>query len=113
MPQILVNYKYNKKNDTYSLLNNNVVYADMPIAVMELGVEYNDILIVPINKKATVVEKEEYLSKNEKFLLIANEDGSVEEHEEGTAIWLPKDTDISKLRIINGQIVLIEMEENK
>lgn len=113
MPKILVNYIYNKKTDKYSLLDNDVVFADMPIAVMEMGVEYDEVLIVPVNNQATVVEKEEYLQKNRQFKLVVNEDGSIVENENGTPIYLPKDTDVSKLRFINGQLVLIDENKEK
>lgn len=113
MPKILVNYTYNKKNNKYSLLDSNVVYADLPIAEMELGNEFEEILIVPINKRATVVEKTEYLSKNKLFKLIANENGIVSEDENGTPIYLPINTDINKMRFIDGQLVLIENNEER
>ena len=111
MPKILVNYLYNKKNDTYSLVSNSVVFADMPIAVMEMGAQYDEILVVPINKQNTVVDKEEYLKTNKKFKLIADENGKVEESPNGVSIWLPKDTNIQNLRIINGQLVLVDEKE--
>jgi hypothetical protein len=111
MPKILVNYTYNKKNNTYSLLDNNVVFADMPVAIMDMGVEYDEILVIPINNQNTVVDKVEYLKINKQFKLIANEDRSVKEDVNGTPIWLPKDTDITKLRVINGQLVLVSEDD--
>lgn len=108
MPKILVNFKYNKKKDEYSLLNSDVVYADMPIALMELGAEFEEVLIVPISGQATVVEKSEFLAKNKQFFLVADGEMILENKEQGKAVWLPKDTDISQLRYINGQIVKVE-----
>lgn len=110
MPKILVNYKYNKKTDTYTLLNNDIVYADMPVAVMDLKDEFDEILVVPINGKNTVVDKEEYLKVHKQFKLKAIEDGVVIEDQNGTPVWLPKDTDITKLRFINGRLVLVSEE---
>lgn len=112
MPKILVNYKYNKKTDTYTVLDNSVVYADMPVAIMDMHVDYEEILVVPINNQNTVVDKNEYLQKHKLFKLKLNEDGSVLEDAKGTPIWLPKDTDISKLKYLNGQLVLVS-EENE
>lgn len=108
MPKILVNYKYNKKKDEYSLFESDVVYADMPLALMELGAEYDEILIVPINNQATVVDKVEFLSRNKQFHLVADGERILEDKEKGTPIWLPKDTNLEELRYINGQILKVE-----
>jgi hypothetical protein len=108
MPKILVNYTYNKKKDTYSLIDNGVVFVDMPIAVMELGAQYDEILIVPINQQNTVVDKEEYLNANKRFKLAVDEEGNVKEDDNGAFVWLPKNTDVSKLKVINNQLILVE-----
>lgn len=108
MPKILVNYKYNKKTDTFTIINNGIVYADEPIAEMDMYAEYDEILVVPINKRKTVVDKEEYMKNNKIFKLILLSDGTVhEDNQNGQSVWLPKDTDISKLRFIDDQLVLI------
>lgn len=108
MPKILVNFKYNKKKNEYSLFDTDVVYADMPIALMELGAEYEEVLIVPIGGQATVVEKSEFLARNKQFFLVADGEMILEDKERGTPVWLPKDTDITELRYINGQILKVE-----
>lgn len=108
MPKILVNFKYNKKKDEYSLFDTDVVYADMPIALMELGAEYEEVLIVPIGGQATVVEKSEFLARNKQFFLVADGEMILEDKERGTPVWLPKDTDLTELRYINGQILKVE-----
>lgn len=108
MPKILVNFKYNKKKDEYSLFDNDVVYADMPIALMELGAEYEEVLIVPIGGQATVVEKSDFLARNKQFFLVADGEMILEDKERGTPVWLPKDTNITELRYINGQILKVE-----
>lgn len=113
MPKILVNYRYNKKTDTYSLLNTDVVFADMPVAIMDMGAEYDEVLIVPINNQNTVVDKNEYLKVNKQFKLSANEDGSVKEDINGIKLWLPKDTDITRLRVVNNQLMLVTEDEEK
>lgn len=114
MPKILVNYKYNKKNDTYSILEGEVVFADMPVAVMDMGAEYESILVVPMDNVNTVVDKEEYLKVNKLFKLsVADSEGTVVEDPNGAPIYLPKETDISKLKFINGQLVFVDEEEIK
>lgn len=107
MPKILTNYKYDRKKDEFKLLDFDVVFADMPIAVKEMEADYEEILIVPINNVATVVDKKDYLSKNKLFHLKADGD-KVIESPDGAAAYLPIDTDISKLRYMNGQLVLEE-----
>ena len=117
MPKILINYTYNKKNDKFTLLENNeYVFADMPIAEMELGQEFEgDVLIVPINERMTVVDKEEYLKINKLFNLAINEDGEhLHEDPKGKiSLYLPKDTPVERLVIKNGQLLLEEQEEVK
>lgn len=108
MTKILVNYAYNKKNDTYSLVNSDFVFVDLPIAVMDINANYKSILVVPINGQNTVVDKDEYLSKNKLFKLAVDETGKVIENQNGVPTYLPKDTDLEKLMYINGQLVLVE-----
>lgn len=113
MPKILVNYKYNKKSDTYTLFSRECVFADMPIAEMEMHADYDDILVVPINNRMTVVDKAEYMAVNKQFALAVNPDGTIREDQNGQLVWLPKNTDISKLRFVNGQLVLVSEEETQ
>ena len=113
MPKILINYKHDKKTDTYTLLKNDVVYADLPIAEMNMYEDFDEPLVVPINKKMTVVEKSEYTKRNKQFVISADENGNIIESQNGVAVWLPIDTDISKLRIINGQLVMISEDQDK
>ena len=108
MTKILVNYVYNKNNDTYSLVNSDFVFVDLPIAVMDINADYKSILVVPINGQNTVVDKDEYLSKNKLFKLVADKDGNIREDQNGVPTYLPKDTDLTKLMYINGQLVLVE-----
>ena len=108
MTKILVNYVYNKNNDIYSLVNSDFVFVDLPIAVMDINASYRSILVVPINGQNTVVDKDEYLSKNKLFKLVADKDGNIREDQNGVPTYLPKDTDLTKLMYINGQLVLVE-----
>ena len=117
MPQILVNYKYNKKEDRYSILPYDKVYADLPIAIMQDGIDYDEILIIPINNTMTVVDKEEYLSRNKMYYLkLVGKEKLKEvtkEEQYDFNLFLPIDTNVSLLRYINGQILLMEKEEVK
>lgn len=121
MPKILVNYKYNKKEDSFKVLNYDHIFADIPVAVMEMDTEYDDILVVPIKNIPTIVEKEEYLKIHKKFYLKADENGRLYEAADGHPIYLPKDTKLEELIYINGQILkmdtsnaeVVKSEDNK
>lgn len=115
MARILVNYIYNKAKDEFKVLDQDCVYADQRIAVIETEDIINKPLVVPIKGAMTVVDRERYERVNKRFYLAANEQGEVREEPNGAEIWLPKDTDISKLRFINGQLVYQQDEpkENK
>lgn len=111
MSKILVNYNYNKTKDKYTLLNTDVVFAELPVAVLESEQEIIEPLVVPINGVDTIVEKSVYTADNKKFKLALDENGNVIECEKGVDIWLPKDTDISKLAYVNNRLVLKEEEK--
>lgn len=109
MPAILTNYKQ-KDEDTFILIDDGCVYPDLPIAIKEKHKDYKDILVVPIRGNMTVVEKEDYLATNKKFKLKVTEDGKIVEASDGQIVYLPKDTDISKAEIVNGQLVFRQEE---
>ena len=114
MAKILVNYIHNKSKDEYEILNDSkYVFADMPIAAFNTEDDIVIPLVVPIQGIMTVVDRRRYELSNKKFKLIADENGIVSEHENGVEIWLPKNTDISKLRYINNQLVMVEAEQPK
>lgn len=113
MAKILINYVYNKTTDKYEIQKLPYVFADMKVAVLETEEEINEPLVVPINNILTVVDRAKYQSINKKFYLVADEKGNISEQKGGAEIWLPKDTDLSKLKYINGRLVLIESEEEK
>lgn len=113
MARILVNYIYNKAKDEYKILENDCVYADQKVAVLETEEIIKTPLVVPIRNQLTVVDKEQYEKFNKKFHLVADKDGNVMEDPNGAEIWLPKDTDVSKLRFINGQLVMLQDEQEK
>lgn len=114
MAKILVNYIYNKSKDTYEILDQGRVYEALDIAVMETEDNIVEPLVVPIRDKMTVVDRARYEEINKKFkLTVVDEEGRVAEAENGTDVWLPKDTDISKLRYINGRLLMVEEEPKK
>lgn len=111
MARILVNWIYNKSKDEYKILEPDCVYADQKVAVLETEEKIDRPLVVPIRNNMTVVDRDRYEAIHKKFYLLADEKGNVFEDASGKEVWLPKDTDISKLRIINGQLVMIPDEE--
>lgn len=112
MAKILVNYIHNKRDDSFIVLDNKgYVLADMDVAVLDTEDTINEPLVVTIQNRPRIVDRKLYEKYNKKFKLIINKDGTVKEDEVGTlVIWLPKDTDLKKLRFINNQIVLVEEE---
>ena len=108
MARILVNYIYNKAKDEFKVLDSDCVYADQRVAVLETEQVINRPLVVPINGVLTVVDRDQYEKVNKRFYLIANKEGEVKEDPHGTEVWLPRDTDVSQLRVVNGQLVKAE-----
>ena len=108
MARVLVNFIYNKAKDEYKVLDQGCVYADQKVAVLETEELINEPLVVPINGAMTVVDRTRYELTNKKFHLAADKDGNISENPNGAEVWLPKDTDVSKLKVINGQLVKVE-----
>lgn len=111
MARILVNYIYDKAKDKFEIQKGCFVFADMKVAVYETEEEIYEPLVVPIRNVMTVVDRERYEKVNKKFKLVADNNGNVCENEDGVEVWLPKDTDLKKLKYINGQLVLAQDEE--
>lgn len=105
MSRILVNYNYNKTKDKYTLLDSGVVFADLPVAVMESEKEYHEPMAVNLDGLTTIVEKSEFLSKNRLFKLALDKDQNIIESEDGVDFYLPIGTDLSKLEYVDGKIV--------
>ena len=105
MSKILVNYNYNKAKDRYSILDNEYVFADLPVAVMDSEKEYHEPMAVNLDGLTTIVEKSEFLSKNRLFKLALDKDQNIIESEDGVDFYLPIGTDLSKLEYVNGRIV--------
>lgn len=116
MPRIYINYKYNKRKDKFTLLDPSKVFVDLPVAELDLSMDIDldndEILVVPIDNKAVVVLKEEYLSVH-KLVKIKIDGENVIEDPDGTPMYFPKDTDISKLKYIQGNIVMPEIIEKE
>lgn len=111
--RILVNYNYDRSEDKYEILKGKYVLADLKTAILDTEMEINEPLVVPIRGIATVVDRASYEAVNRIFKLATDDKGNVVEHEKGQPIWLPKDTDLSKLCVINGQLALKEVKENE
>lgn len=112
MAKILVNYIYNKNKDEYKLMDESMVFAEMPLAVMDTDEVINEPLVVLKDGVMAVTDRKTYEIDHKKFKLTANEFGKVVEDPNGVLeAWLPKDTDVSKLRLINNTLVLVEDEE--
>lgn len=111
MARILVNFIYNKAKDEFKVLDGDCVYADQKIAVLETEDSINRPLVVPIKGIMTVVDRDRFEQIHRRFYLVADEQGNVREDPNGAEIWLPKDTDVSKLRYVNNQLVMFADEE--
>ena len=115
MARILVNYIYNKAKDEFKILEPDCVYADQKVAVLETEEQINKPLVVPIQGNMTVVDRERYEINHKKFYLspVPDGKGEVKEDPNGNEVWLPRDTDISKLRVFNGQLVMVEAKKEE
>lgn len=113
MARVLVNYTYNKSKDEYKIMDYSCgVFADMDVAVLETNNDIKEPLVVPIQGVMTVVDRKSYEEIHKRFVFSIDEYGKVEENDQGNVeAWLPKDTDVSKLRYMNGQLVLIKEEQ--
>lgn len=114
MARILVNYIYNKQKDEYIIYDGGRVLADMKVAVMETEEDIGRPLVIPIKNEMTVVDRDHYEQVHKKFRFSIDEEGNIKEDSNGLAeAWLPKDTDISRLKYVNGQLVLLEKEQKQ
>lgn len=95
MPKILKNFKVTKEGK-FELLNYDVVFADMNICEVEMDKEYLDLYIF----EGVAFERQEFFSKNKEYKLIINQDGSVEENENGNVTCiLPIGIDLSNFMV--------------
>ena len=113
MPKILLNYKRLKDGSYKIYYDQQYVFADMPVCMADMDIEYEEPIVVNIKGQYLVVEKSEYEKVHKLFRFKIVDGDKVVEDKDGFEMYLPKDTDISKLRYINNQIVLIQEEEKK
>lgn len=113
MARVLVNYIYHSDKDEFEVLKGSYVFADIKVAILDTDDLIRKPLVVNIKGNPTIVDREAYELNNKKFKLEANEKGKVFESDKGVEVWLPKDTDIKKLRFINGQLVMVDKEDTK
>ena len=114
--KILKNYFYDANSDRYQILNTPYVLATEPFVIVDTNIKVEEPLIIPTIYGDTLVDRVSYEKVNKKFFFNVKDDLSVEEVKEGTyqlMKWLPKDTDVSKLKFINGDIVLVENTQPK
>lgn len=124
MLNIFVNYTINKKTNKVNVLTDDVVFVDMPIAIAEYQREYENPIIVTVEKRNYVMEKEEYdeLIKRQKGLkefqlIVEKNTGAVREANETddvskiVKVKLPIDTNFTEIFFRDGNFVKLEKEE--
>lgn len=113
MALVLVNYIEDKSTNTFTLLPRTCVLATEKVAILNTEIVIKTPLIVPIKGRMTVVDKDAYEAIHKQFCLKVNKDGTLTEDPTGMKVWLPKDTNVSDLRIVDGELVKIEPETVK
>lgn len=115
MPKILVNFVYNKEKDSFTILDEKCVYADMPYAIKEQFNTYTENYVVPINGKLYVVDKHEFFKKNKLYKFNVTEGNKLVESDNGKIkAFLPRNGfNINDLVYINGQILLQSIEKGE
>lgn len=119
MAKILVNYIHNTNTHKDEILEGKHVFADQKVAVLDTEMVIREPLVVPMKDNRTgamvntVVDREAYSVNNKLFIINADKDGVVYESEVGAEVWLPKDTDVSKLRFKDSRLVMIKEEPKK
>lgn len=111
MPKILVNAFPSKKNGTRFGNPEDVVYADVPVVIVEYGVEYESPLILQEEGSVfpVVYEKEVYEQNHEMISFDVDNDGSLIVNPKGQfKQYFKKGTDLSTLCVDfqSGQICL-------
>lgn len=119
--KIFVNYYYDGNAKKFNIAKfGNIVLATEKFAILDTEIEIREPLVVPTNGFDIVVDKENFEKKNKLFFFFINEDGTVKEVEgEGETYhyskWLPKDTDVSKLRYHPAlkDVVMVDDEQKE
>lgn len=127
MALVFKNYKPTKQKleelEIVKVLENEDVFVDLPTAVMEFGVEYENPTIFGDYKGIPrILEAKEILEHTKMYHLTSGVEDpetkqvSVIETTKEKATWsfrLPKDTPIDQLIVIDNQILLAERLENE
>lgn len=120
--KVLKNYKILKMIEEFPLIKireDEDVFIELPICAIDYNRIYKEpVIFQEINKMGVVIEKEELVErlKNLKlfYFLVKPETGEVKEVSKENSnyqIRLPKDVDVSKLEFYNGEIYLVENQE--
>jgi len=132
MAKQIINFKPTGKKtnegwDRITLLLDREVFLDLPLCIVEWGIEYAEPILVgeaqnmplvfeaeDIRQRLKKVEEEKKVEM--KTFHLANINGSLQEVEEAKAIWsgdLPKDTNLEELSLgANGELIkTIKIEE--
>lgn len=117
MPQILVNYK-KRKDNSIIVIKDSVVYADMPIAQMDLYEEIENPYIYETGFTfPRVIDKTEFFKNNKEFYIKLGEPDEYgqkiieDEDKKSKPLFLPIDTKLEELRFVNGQVLKIDFKE--
>lgn len=111
MSLIYVNYIHHASRDEYEIIEKGPVFATLPVALLDTEKVIRKPLVVKIDGQDTVVDRDQYEAIHKNFRLSVDDKGCFKEDPNGQyTSWLPRDTDISKLRLINGRLVLVEEE---
>lgn len=116
--KIFVNYFYDANADRFHILKSqNYVLATEDVAILDTNMVVKEPLVVPTDGPfPIIVDREPYEKNNRLFCLKINDDGTLTEVKEGkfnVKTWFSKDTDVSKLRFVNGQIIMIDDEKKE
>jgi len=108
--RIFVNYIYNKKDDTYRLLDTTgPATPDQKWAIYDTEEDIGEPLVLNVtNEKGqtwpVVYDRVRYEAENQKFRLALDDNGKVIEDPNGREFWFRKGTDISKLVYKDGRL---------
>ena len=124
MARVLINFIYNKRLDKYEIIETGPVFENQKVCVLDTERDIREPLVVPVKGVLEVVDRETYEAKHKKFRLSVVKDSLrpletpegtfkawdvVEDPNGPVEVWLPKEVDISKGRILeSGQLVFEE-----
>ncbi len=131
MPLILVNFELKKETIPNTMIHYCTikaykhVYADMPVAAVQLDKKYDKpVALMRPGAITSIIEEEEAFrilaedaKNNRDFKLVVNPDSTVrlatedDKPEDILERRFPKNTDISKLIFFNNEILMMEIEE--